>query len=392
MYELEGAALSEARFTARGLCAAAVVLAAATTATGGYFLQDPGADGIVCMEAENYHNKVDRSDHSWTPDTAKSGYLGDGYMECTPNDDTGWNTGYAADAPQMDYEIKFEHTGTHYVWVRLIGPTDADESCHAGLDGAEIDTSDRISLVAADWTWTNATMDTDPATFDVPKTGVQTLNIWAREDGIAIDRILLTTSSSYTPPVDGPPESEQGGWPQPRCSISADPTEILEGETVNFTARATSGTPPYTYSWDFGDGGTGTGAQVSHTFDTAGIYTVTLTVTDDGATGQTATATVKIDVWADTDDDGMPDWWEKKYGLDPDNPSDATGDKDDDRLENLDEYEWGADPTNPDTDGDGILDGDDPDPIHPPEPFAGGCGAGAALAWALLALLRRREA
>ena len=40
------------------------------------------------------------------------------------------------------------------------------------------------------------------------------------------------------------------------------------------------------YAWDFGDGETGTGSEVDHTYATAGTYDVRLTVTDDdGATG-----------------------------------------------------------------------------------------------------------
>ena len=49
-----------------------------------------------------------------------------------------------------------------------------------------------------------------------------------------------------------------------------------------------------TYDWDFGDGSTGTGATTSHTYAATGIYTVTLTVTDDGGEtdSQNTTATI----------------------------------------------------------------------------------------------------
>ena len=58
----------------------------------------------------------------------------------------------------------------------------------------------------------------------------------------------------------------------------------------------------------------------------------------------------------DTDNDGMPDFWEKMHGLDPADPNDGIGDPDGDGLVNLDEYRYGANPNNPDTDSDGLDD------------------------------------
>ncbi|MBX7183479.1 MAG: T9SS type A sorting domain-containing protein [Bacteroidia bacterium] len=48
-----------------------------------------------------------------------------------------------------------------------------------------------------------------------------------------------------------------------------------------------SGMPPFSYQWSWGDGSTDTTAYPSHTYDSAGYYTICLTITDN--TGCTAT-------------------------------------------------------------------------------------------------------
>jgi hypothetical protein len=47
----------------------------------------------------------------------------------------------------------------------------------------------------------------------------------------------------------------------------------------------------------------------------------------------------------DTDGDGIPDWWERKYGLDPNDPSDGAKDSSGDGYTNLEKYLNGTDPT-----------------------------------------------
>jgi PKD repeat protein len=50
--------------------------------------------------------------------------------------------------------------------------------------------------------------------------------------------------------------------------------------TCDFTGSASGGTAPYTFAWNYGDGGTGTGQSVTHTYYSTGTFTVGLNVTD----------------------------------------------------------------------------------------------------------------
>ena len=59
----------------------------------------------------------------------------------------------------------------------------------------------------------------------------------------------------------------------------------------------------------------------------------------------------------DTDGDGIDDWWEIKYSMDPNDPSDATFDRDKDGLDALGEFINGTRPWQKDTDGDFYYDG-----------------------------------
>jgi len=171
------------------------------------FLQSSGPDGIVAMEAEHFHTKVAASNRSWELVGPKGGFTGAAGMQALPDGGTNINTGYVTTSPHLDFEVAFQKTGTYSVWVRAWGPDGSGDSVHAGLDGQAIATCDRMQGWTSVYAWSKATMDTAPSTFDVTTAGVHVVNIYMREDGLIVDKIVLTTNANYTPTGDGPPEN-----------------------------------------------------------------------------------------------------------------------------------------------------------------------------------------
>ena len=64
---------------------------------------------------------------------------------------------------------------------------------------------------------------------------------------------------------------------------------------------------------------------------------------------------------ADTDGDGLTDWFEVLHGFDPLAPGESQQDPDADGLDNLDEQAAGTNPFDPDTDDDGLTDAQEVD-------------------------------
>jgi hypothetical protein len=101
-----------------------------------------------------------------------------------------------------------------------------------------------------------------------------------------------------------PPTATVAQAPEPTPTVGQAPEPVIihpvegkVGEEVTFDGSESrpGSSPIASYEWDFGDGNTGSGATVTHTYDAAGAYQVTLKVTgQDGlsSTGGPAPVTV----------------------------------------------------------------------------------------------------
>ena len=106
----------------------------------------------------------------------------------------------------------------------------------------------------------------------------------------AFDTASQTTTARITIQVDNVNEL-------PIANAGADQS-VLVGQSVSFNGSGSSD-PDGTinsYAWDFGDGSVASGVGASHTYTATGIYTVTLTVTDNrgGIALDTALVTVAV--------------------------------------------------------------------------------------------------
>jgi PKD repeat protein len=110
-------------------------------------------------------------------------------------------------------------------------------------------------------------------------------------------RVTMTAKDSLTGATAPPAERTIVVNDQPTAAFTASPNPATPGSGVGFNGSASSDPDGsiVTYSWQFGDGGTGGGVTPSHAYAGAGTYVVTLTATDSAGVSATTTQPVTID-------------------------------------------------------------------------------------------------
>jgi parallel beta-helix repeat protein len=179
------------------------------------------SDGLVVMEAEHYQSTTPASAHSWIPTNSPTGFVGASAMLAAPN--TGVNIGgdITNTSPGLTYAIQFTGAGTYKFWIRGWAAGGSDDSVYMGVDGQVV----RALAYgkAGAWTWMGVPVS-------ITRSGLHEINLWMREDGAYVDRLLMTTNMTFVPSGNGPPESVPA--PPPNAPPVVQITAPAPGSTI----------------------------------------------------------------------------------------------------------------------------------------------------------------
>jgi YD repeat-containing protein len=166
----------------------------------GTFLE---AGGQVVMEGEN-GVRANGLSHTWNLLTSQPGYTGTSYLQTSLDIDVLYQTNEITASPRVDYRVNFTTAGTYTLWLRGYPTNAAGDSAYVGLDGALTEVT---GFAPNQWRWANVSLSNSPVTLPISTTGLYTVSLWMREDGLRIDRLLLTTDTTFIPTGFGPAES-----------------------------------------------------------------------------------------------------------------------------------------------------------------------------------------
>ena len=181
-----------------------------------------GTNSLLVLEAEHYNLNTAGGGSSWIfttapplllPTDANTNFSGTGAMLAVPV--IGRNLGspalgsVPAGSPRLDFTVQFTNTGTFYVWVRGVGDSapgpSTNDSVFIGLDDA-LTTGITGFPLGQGYAWGNSPAgNSGPIVISTP--GLHLINVWMREDGFTVDKLLLTSDGGFTPTDLGPAES-----------------------------------------------------------------------------------------------------------------------------------------------------------------------------------------
>jgi hypothetical protein len=260
--------------------------------------------------------------HGWDDVATVTGYVSNVQSRSAPNSlEVAWFSGNAADMVHEYTDINtgiWTYTAYQYIPSTMIGNTyfilmntyvtlvhnSPDWSLQL-ISSAELgtivdynDATATLPLVTDDWAEIRVVIDFDTDWQTIYYNDVQ-LQAKSWTEGVTPGgQLNLACVDLYADSV----ESTSVYWDDLSvlpateeliCSAGGPYTGEVD-EAIQFAGFASGGTTPYTWAWDFGDGATSTVQNPTHAYTEAGVFNVTLTVTDSLAATDSDATTATI--------------------------------------------------------------------------------------------------
>jgi len=166
-------------------------------------IANPNTEPVI-IEANEFQttNQPVGSGHYWSCSTFHPNHTGTCYRAAVPISPE-WSLDpivYANrnSSPRISYHVWFP-IANYRIWVCGRGGTVEDDSLHMGLNDIPYTTSDRLSgYHSTNWVWKSLTVDGPVPSLNLPQ-GYSYIDMWARENGMRVDRILLTSDFNFNP-------------------------------------------------------------------------------------------------------------------------------------------------------------------------------------------------
>lgn len=211
--------------------------------------------GIVVLEAEDAFSITagTNGDSFQILDSGASNFRGDGYLQMLPDNGGGNGAPFDGVGGIAEYKVNFDSTGTYRLWHRATGSDGTADSFYVRVfkdtpgDFYLADVANNSSNFNGKWDDqgrlnTTSLGGTSPIDISIASTGVYTVQIAEREDGVRVDSLLLDRTGSFTGSDPGPAASAA---PEHLMSVASNGQVVVEAE--HFKSKSAGPSDEYTF-------------------------------------------------------------------------------------------------------------------------------------------------
>jgi len=151
------------------------------------------------IEAEDFARRSSRDGHRWEKIGSRRSDV-PGYIIAAPDANKVFSIlskDFEKKSPKVDYEVEFEKAGSYWIWGRAKG-TAGGASVALGMDD-KLPRTEFIGFFGPRWAWVGNYRDDQRLCLEVREAGKHTLQLWMIEDGVSIDKLMLTTNPAFRP-------------------------------------------------------------------------------------------------------------------------------------------------------------------------------------------------